>query len=347
MKRLSISQLNFLFFALLGIYSCSKEAIDPNMKVALNKQSEHLNQKETNLSLTSGSGFMGDIRTDPALEWWDTEEGTMPAPYIYDIYTGGTSPESQVATNLFAHYVSILWNSYPPYYGSAGNNYRMLQIQYKPQGGSSWYYPIMESPQNDDPWGVIYKRYGLYPRTVDPVRDYPIDLSSTYFPYGYIKIRIRVVSNNFPGPNIGTASHPEYDKSLASRWYDYNERWNEYGINRPQPTPNNLASTWKDEKIDDDGVLNVKVSLPEDNGGYTYSYYVTVGGLYVNGAKAPWGPEGSHNISKPGSSGIARAVATQTYYNLNGAMQQITRTKMMQYSASDKTVSFTFSKTDF
>lgn len=69
MKRLSISKLNCMFFVLLGIYSCSKESINPNMKVELNKQSERSNQKETNLSLTSGSGFMGDIRTDPALEW--------------------------------------------------------------------------------------------------------------------------------------------------------------------------------------------------------------------------------------------------------------------------------------
>ena len=82
-------------------------------------------------------------------------------------------------------------------------------------------------------------------------------------------------------------------------------------------------------------------------GDYSYSYYITIGSIYVYGGKAPWGPEGSHNISKPQKSGIVRAVATQTFTNLNGAVQEKTQTKMMQYSASDKTASFTFVKNDF
>lgn len=175
-----------------------------------------------------------------------------------------------------------------------------------------------------------------------------MDLSSTCFPYGYIRIRIRVVRNGFPGANIGEASHSEYDKSLATKWsYESAYRWNEYGYGRPQPTPNTDTKTWNYENTDDDGVLNVKVSLPEDNGGYTYSYYVVVGGEYVNGARAPWGGEGSHNISKSGKTGIARAVATETYHYLNGGTQEKTRTKSMQYSVYDKATSFTFSKSDF
>lgn len=346
MKRLSILQLSFVLFVFLGFYSCSKESIDTKKDAGLNQRAERLSHKGTNLTSASGSGFMDNIITDPALEWWHDKEGTMPSPYIYDIYTG-TSPESPASPDTSAHYISILWNSYPPYFGYAGNNYKRLQIQYKQYDNSPWCYPKTEAPENDNPWGIIYKQYGFFQRTVDPIIDRPMDLSSTSFPYGYIKIRIRVVSNDFPGPNISYGPQPEYDKNLATEWsYKILTKWNEYGFRRPQPTPNTSTNTWNDE-ADDDGVLNVKVWLPEDNDPYTYSYYVVVGGEYVNGAIAPWGREGSHNISKQRKSGIARAVAIETFHYLNGGTQEKTRTKTMQYSAQDKTASFTFSKSDF
>ncbi|WP_333866799.1 hypothetical protein [Sphingobacterium sp.] len=350
MKKLLISKLSFVLIVFLGFYSCSKESIDTKKDVVLKEGAKKLlSRNSTNLNTASGSGFMSDIVIDPALEWWSQEEGTILAPYIYDIYAGYSTPQSEMSPDTSAHYFSILWNSYIPYHGNAGNNYRRLQIQFKSQqwGGTNWYYPKTENPQNNNPFGQIYKQYGLFQRTIDPVRDYPMDLSSTIFPYGNVSIRIRVVSNDFPGPNIGTASQPKYDKSLATQWVEYGPRWNEYGYGRPQPTPNIITNTWNDETTNDPGVLNIKVSLPENEGDYSYSYYITVGSIYVYGGKAPWGPEGSHNISKPQKSGIVRAVATQNFTNLNGAVQEKTQTKMMQYSASDKTASFTFVKNDF
>jgi len=347
MKKLYILQLSSVLFVFLGFYSCSNEFIDPEKEAGLNQRAESLSHKGTNLTLASESGFMDNIITDSALEWWHGEHGTMSAPYIYDIYTG-TSPEYSTTPDTSAHYISILWNSFYPYEGSGAYNYQRLQIQYKQGSGTTWYYPKTEAPENDNPLGIIYKQYGFFQRTIVPIIDPPIDLSSTLFPYGSIKIRIRVVSDDFPGENIGDESYPEYDKSLATEWsYELFDRWNEYGYKRPQPTPNTLTETWNDEKTDDDGVLNVKVNLPENNTSYTYSYYIAAGREYIEGTIAPWGREGSNNISKPTKSGVVRAIATQTFHNVNGGTEEKTVTKTMQYSVYDREFIFTFVQTDF
>jgi len=87
--------------------------------------------------------------------------------------------------------------------------------------------------------------------------------------------------------------------------------------------------------------------VPEDNGAYTYSYYINAAAQYIKGAKAPWGGEGSHNVSKPAKSGVIRAVATQTFHYLNGGTEEKTSTKTIQYSVYDKEVTFTFGINDF
>jgi hypothetical protein len=348
MKRHFILRFSLVLLVFWGFYSCNNELIDAENDAALNQQAVSLVNKKTALKTTAANGFMEDVRLDPALEWWQNEQGTLAAPYLYDVYFG-TTPYAMGSPN-YAHYLSIIWNSYSPYDGSGAPNYKRVQIQYKVGRGSTatWYYPKTEVPTNNNPFAIIYKQYGLFQRIPpggDPYKDYPIDLNSVFFPNNQeINIRFRVVSNNFPGPNIGTASNPKYDKSLASQW-SYNERlrYNYYGFNLPQPIPDTAKKTWNNES-NDDGILNVKVFIPIDTNSFTYSYYISAGSQYINGEKAPWGGEGSYNISKELKSGIVRVVVTEEN---KSTQEKRTVTKTYLYLNYDTKATFAFQKTDF
>lgn len=343
----------------LILCSCSIEvdniddpfSLKENESLLLDGDSIRLDAKDT---VSHIKEISYEIITNPALEWWYDQEGALGAPYIYFIYTT-TEPLAYCAIDTCRNYLSIMWNGGYPYSGGYyALEYRRMQIQYKESGyGKPWLYPKFESEESDIYYGsfiVRHKKYGICNRQcLDAYQDHPMDFSSVCFPAGPIDIRIRILHDDFPGPNIGDAQYPDYNRELATEWdYFYNSVDNTYGFGISQPSYG--SNGWSNNNVldSDPDVLNVTVYTPFAQYGVTYSYTVSTGLETMSGnAFTMLAGEGSHNFSKVAKNiGMIWLNATRTE-TVGGYQMTKYCHKSQLYGSGDTQISFSFSDSDF